>query len=216
MNKTTASYLLLLNMVLLVLVGCNFSPSTTQLSTTTPLPLYSPTGTPPFSHYTSVSKSNIYLEFDYPSSWGLGDDLLTNEIRIALYDPRFFTLPTPSPNENHPILNDFGVIDIWIHPLTPDLSFEEYVQARIDKKVGYITFLDNYKTQIAGFDTVVLEYRIEENNPEIHTSKMFVRDMFFSTKDLIYKIGFTIAEKDRGNEFEQGYEYFIDSLNVIP
>ena len=31
----------------------------------------------------------------------------------------------------------------------------------------------------------------------------------------LYEIIFTVAEKERGGEFEKGYEYFFDSLKIV-
>lgn len=222
MNKKITFYILytfLLGKVLFMLIGCGTLLPTTPLATGTPL--HTPTTTPPFFHYSSVSRSDIYLEFEYPSSWSFGEDVQGDKISIALYEPRFSTLPTPSPDDYHPTPNDFGAIGIWIYPLTSSLfgvSFEEIVQeyAYIKENNYHITVLSNYKTQFLGFDAIVMEYRLHENYAEIHISEMFVKDIFFTVNGLLYQIRFTIAEKDRGNEFEQGYEYFIESLKITP
>ena len=52
--------------------------------------------------------------------------------------------------------------------------------------------------------------------PESYTSLMFARRRFFVVKDQMYEIMLTIAEKDRGGEFEKGYEYFFNSLKIVP
>jgi hypothetical protein len=48
------------------------------------------------------------------------------------------------------------------------------------------------------------------------------RKIFFIAKNQLheiyetYEIHFTIAEKDRGGEFEQGYEHFFNSIKIVP
>ena len=218
MKRITVSYIFLANMVLLELFGCNVSPATVQTLPTTPSPAYSPTVKPLFFHYTSATQSNIYLEFDFPSSWGLGDDVQSNEISIALYEPRYFTVPTEAaPDENHPPMNDFGVIDVWVHAQRTDESFDEYVQKFAkDESYDHKTVLGKSSTQVAGVNAVVIETRLDKNFAEIHIEEMFVKDIFFTNDNLIYEIRLTIAVKDRGNEFEKGYEYFISSLKITP
>ena len=44
---------------------------------------------------------------------------------------------------------------------------------------------------------------------------MFNRRIIFIVKDQIYVILFEVAEKDRGGEFEKGYEYFFNSLKIV-
>ncbi len=220
MNKKISSnilYTLLINAFFLMLVGCNvLLTPVTQLPLSTPTTQYSHTVLPPFLHYTSVSRSSIYLEFEYPSSWGAGEDLRDNQISIALYEPRYFTLSTPFPGDNHPPINDFGFISIRIRPLTPDESFEQIVEEYTAASNYYTIPLSNYQSEISGQRALVFEYRIDENNPEIYSSKMFIREIFFTANRLIYKIEFTLAEKDRGNEFEEGFQYFINSLKINP
>ena len=67
---------------------------------------------------------------------------------------------------------------------------------------------------IDGYNASVLEYQV--NDPENYPSLMFNRRIFFIVKDQMYEFFFTVAEKDRGGEFEQGYEYFFNSLKIVP
>ena len=74
--------------------------------------------------------------------------------------------------------------------------------------------LYDYKISIDGYDASVLEYQIEPI--EDYTSLMFARRIFFRVEDQMYTILFMVAEKERGGEFEKGYEYFFNSLKVVP
>lgn len=79
--------------------------------------------------------------------------------------------------------------------------------------MGWATFLNDYKIAIDGFGARVIEHQIMA--PEIHTSLMFERQIYFFAENEIYTIRFLVAEKDRGGNFEQGYEYFINSVKVV-
>ena len=85
---------------------------------------------------------------------------------------------------------------------------------KANSESNWLKFLNDYKVKIDGYDTRVIEYQI--NDPESYSSIMFERRLFFIIKDQVYEIYFTIAEKDRGGEFEQGYEYFSKSIKIIP
>jgi hypothetical protein len=82
--------------------------------------------------------------------------------------------------------------------------------------MSWIKALNNYQTTIDGYNALVLEYQIEPFDNNGYTSSMFERDLFFAVKDQIYQIAFTVAEKERGGKFEIGYEYFFDSLKIVP
>ena len=204
-------YVLLVSMAF-ILVSCGVMVSTT-------LPVsQSPTPVSPYLHYTPLKESNIHLEFDYPSSWVFSEEMQEGGLltAVSLGDPRFNTLPTPPPGGLNRVPNDFGSITIWITPLqlgqTPDTELESHKQGYKDEQ--QITLLKDYKTTIDGHDASVLEYQI--NNPESFTSLMFARRIFFVVKDQMYEIFFTVAEKERGGEFEKGYEYFFNSLKIVP
>ena len=177
----------------------------------------SPTALPPYIHYVPSEGSNIHLEFDYPSSWIFNENTRDADfIVVGLGDPRFLTLPTPTPEDMHPTPSDFASIVIWIVPSkpgqTPDNELASHKQGY--KDVHRITLLKDYKLTIDGLDASVLEYQV--NDPESYTSFMFARRIFFVVKDQMYEIMLTIAEKDRGGEFEKGYEYFFNSLKIVP
>lgn len=179
--------------------------------------LQPPTPVPQYIHYIPPEAFNVHLEFDYPGYWVLRDGKpYTNIVVISLDDPRYFTLPTPSSDGLHPPPSDFGSILISITPRKPGQTPKTEVELH---KKGYIgtdwrIYLDDYETKIDGVDASVLEYQIQP--AEYYPSTMFERRIFFVIDDQLYEIIFTVAEKERGGEFEQGYEYFFNSLRILP
>lgn len=229
MNKKTSFLvwlILLSSMTGLMLVGCKTTTATPTITPTQKLPTLIPslttirstsTPTPLYFHFTPPEKSNIHLEFDYPSSWFFSIDTQYADFMIInLADPRFSTVPTPSPDDYHPTPNDFGSVDIWIETVESgqplDALFKGYKEGHDGK--SWITLLHEYKITVDGYDANVLEYQI--GPIEFHTSLMFERDIFFVVEDQMYNITFTVSKYDRGGEFEQGYEYFFNSLKIVP
>lgn len=170
-----------------------------------------------YSHHAPSEMSLIRLEFDYPTYWFLNEYVSDSGFtRIVLGDPRFLNLPTqPPPDELHPTPNDFGIVEIGIIPSKPGRTVESEAedQKTLLRNVGWATFLNDYKIAIDGFGARVIEHQIMA--PEIHTSLMFERQIYFFAENEIYTIRFLVAEKDRGGNFEQGYEYFINSVKVV-
>lgn len=220
--------------MLFLLVGCaslshaapqsirvSETPTLSPLSTATAgispskTPRRSPTAVPPYIHYDSSKRPDIHLEFDYPSSWVFGTSIEPDMVIISLGDSRFLTLPTPAYDDIHPAPNDFGNIDIWVTSLeagqTPDTELETLKKSY--NETWWIKVLGDYKTTIDGYDASVLEYQVDD--PEGY-APMFERRIFFVIGDHMYEIFFEVAVKDRGGEFEQGYEYFFNSLKVVP
>ena len=217
MNKTTGSYAcfaFFANAIVLMLTSCGVA-----MPTITPIPQL-PTVVPPYVHYIPLETSNVHLEFDYPGSWLFSEEKIqdTDTIIVGLGDPRLLTVPTRAPDEPHGTPSDFGSVSIWIDPVnsnqTLDVLIEPYKQGHSDQT--WIKILDEYKITIDEYDAIVLEYQIEPIDYNGYTSLMFARDMFFVVKDQLYQIAFTVAEKERGGEFEQGYEYFFKSLKIVP
>lgn len=217
MSKTTGLHIwltLLANAMVLVLSSCGVT-----MSTITPVP-QSPTAVPQYIHYIPPEVLNAHLgfdlEFDYPGYWILRETWDTDRIDISLGDPRFLTLPTPSPDDFHPTPADFGSVNIWVVSSkpgqTPDTELESHKQSY--SETSWMTVLGDYKITIDGYDASVLEYQIKPT--EGYPSLMFNRRIFFIVKDQMYEIYFTVAEKDRGGEFEKGYEYFFNSLKIVP
>jgi len=203
-------YIFLASIAAFVFAGCG---EVVPTIIPTPQP---PTAIPPYIHYTPSEGSNVHLEFDYPSSWTFEEPQDTKFVVIGLGDPRFRNLPTQSPEDFHPIPNDFGSIDIWTLPYEPGQTAGTELEVR---KQGYkdephIKLLQDYHIMIDGYDAGVLEYKLEDW--ENYTSLMFSRRIIFVVEDQLYEILFEVAEKDRGGEFEQGYEYFFNSLKIVP
>lgn len=217
MNKVTNRnvwYVLFGSMLTVVLAGCSVMTPTIAAT------LQSPTATPPFIHYTPSETSNIHLEFDYPGSWVFSEEKIqdTDILVVGLGDPRLLTVPTRAPDEPHGTPSDFGRISIWIQPVnnneTLDILVDMYKQGH--SNVSWIKPLNEYQITIDGYDAQVLDYQIEPSDDNGYISLMFERNIFFTIKDQMYQITFTVAEQERGGEFEKGYEYFLNSLKVVP
>lgn len=177
-----------------------------------------PTVKPPYIHYTPSKEFNTHLEFDYPSSWTFIQEKIqdTDFIFVGLGDPQLLTVPTRAPYQSHGTPSDFGRVSIIIRPSNSDQTiitlFELYKHGH--NNGNWVKVLNEYKIKIDGYNASVLESQI--NDPESYTSSMFERSTFFVISDQIYQITFQVAEKDRGGEFEKGYEYFFKSLKIVP
>jgi len=164
--------------------------------------------------------SNVHLEFNYPGSWVFSEEKIqdTEIIVIGLGDPRLLTVPTRAPNEPHGTPSDFGRVGIMIQPAKPgqtlDVLIEPYKQGH--SSAGWITTLNEDKITIDGYDAIMVEYQVEPIDDNGYTSLMFERNLFFVVKDQLYQLTFVVAEKERGGEFEKGYEYFFNSLKIVP
>ncbi len=187
--------------------------------TITPIP-QPQTAVSPYNHYIPSETSNVYLEFDYPSSWFFSEEKIrdTDIISIGLGDPRLLSVPTRASNEPHGTPSDFGRVNVWVQPAKPgqtlDVLVEPYKQGH--SNAPWATSLNDYKITIDGYDAIVIEYQVEPFDNNGYTSLMFERNIFFVAKDQMYQITFLVAEKERGGEFEQGYEYFFNSLKIMP
>jgi hypothetical protein len=201
-------------LVAIILISC--APATKIASTTTNVLTltFTPTPISLYIHYTPPKGSNIRLEFDYPSSWTFTENIqYTDFIDITLNDPHFRAVPTPS--DSHPTPSDLGWIGIWINAVQPSQTAETELEAHKQSysEISRMKVLNDYKTNLDGVDASVLEY--ETNDPETSPSLMFNRRTFFIIKDQMYEIYYTVAKKDRGGEFDQGYEYFFNSLKIV-
>ncbi len=223
MNKITGLRILLSITILATLSSCGILISSTSTPTPDwqPFPTYIndiPTSTAPkYGHYTPSAKFDFHLEFDYPSNWLLTEYI--DEIGLPdlfIHDPRFPTLPTPFPSDHHPTPNDFGIIYVFILPSKPGQTAEsEFASLKASYNQEYhIKVLTDYKTTIDGQDASVLEYQQEPI--DLYISLMFERRILFMFGKQVYEILFSVAERERGGEFEQGYEYFLKSLKIVP
>jgi hypothetical protein len=215
MNQTNSIdiwYVLFLIIVTLMLSSCG-GPTPT-ITFTAP---QSSTPAAPYIHYIPSKGSNVHLEFDYPASWVFSEEKLqgTDIIFVGLGDPRLLTIPTRAPNEPHGTPSDFGSISILIQPSQPGQTPYTELEAHKENysNIHWMTVLDDYKTTVDGRDAGVLEY--QSNDPESSPSLMFNRRVYFMVNSQLYEIIFTVAEKDRGGEFEKGYEYFFNSLKIV-
>ncbi len=216
LDKTTRVHVwhFVLASVVVILASCGLkSPTITPAS-------QSPTAMSLYIHYNPSETSNVHLEFDYPGSWIFSEEKLqgTDIISIGLGEPQLLTVPTRVPNEPHGTPSDFGRIGIMIQPATSgqtlDVLIEPYKQGH--NSASWITALNEDKITIDGNDATVLEYQVEPIDDNGYTSLMFERDIFFVVKNQLYHITFLVAEKERGGEFEKGYEYFFNSLKIVP
>jgi hypothetical protein len=205
-------YVLFIIVLTSMLTGCgSMRPTITSTASQAPTPAS------PYMHYTPSKGSNIYLEFDYPASWVFTEEKIqgTDIIFVGLGDPRLLTVPTRAPNEPHGTPSDFGSISILIQPSKPGQTPYTELEAHKEnyRNIHWMTVLDDYKTTVDGSYAAVLEY--QSNDPESSPSLMFNRRVYFMINSQLYEIIFTVAEKERGGEFEKGYEYFFDSLKIV-
>lgn len=215
---------LLASAMMFALNGCGVMITPTSTPTAPIVPkLPSSTTAPPYIHYTSPNAFNSHLEFDYPGYWYFSEgksEYYPDDYFIFLADPIWLTIPTRSPDEPHGTPSDYGRIDIMIEPVKPGQTLESIVKEQKQSIISAAstTLLQDYPIEISGYDAYVLEVLIDETLLEgyFFTSVMFNRRIFFIAYDLVYTIDFTVAEHDRGGEFEKGYEYFFDSLRIVP
>jgi hypothetical protein len=195
------------------LTGCDF------LSELSVFP--SPTPTPPYIHYSPSKKSQIRLEFDYPSYWiFLGEEEYADieHYFIGLVDPRYATVPTRAPDESHGTPDDYGTIYIRTLPLSENNNLTSRIESirQARNNTNMIKAINDYPILIDGISAQVLEYQIEPGYGDVYISLMFSREILFEYGDQLYWIDFKVAEKERDGEFEQGYEYFFNSLMIAP
>jgi hypothetical protein len=207
-----------------VLAGCSANaPTPVSTSDWQPMPTYVynvfPLDVSEYRHYTSSEGFDFHVEFDYPSNWWLQEHRDETGIRsVFLADPGFLTLPTPAPPNFHPEPHEFGSVFIWILPnkdgQNPETELELHKQNY--QNIHWMKVLDAYKVNLDGYDASVLEYQIEPFTDTGYISLMFARRIYFMVNDQLYEIIYTMAEKERGGEFEKGYEYFFNSLKIVP
>lgn len=172
----------------------------------------------PYFHYTPLRENNVHLEFDYPSYWYFNESKnpYYDQYTISLSDPLVLTLPTNDPNDSGHELENYGSIYIWIEPLPANQTLESLVQDEkedlLGSNVDMITLLASYTVNIDGYTAYVIEIL---NNADVHTSTKFDRTIYFVVKDQFYRINFSISVDERGGEFEKGYEYFFNSLEIV-
>jgi hypothetical protein len=202
----TKNFSRLLLFILLLIFALIFSGCGSAASNNTP--------TSEYTHYMPSEFFHFNLEFDFPSDWLLYED--KGRPAVYLDDPRFLTLPTPSPPNFHPTPNDFGSVYIWIMPSGPGQTPETELQSHKESYRNHhrYTVLNDYKITIDGYEASVLEYQ-EEDHIEGSQSLMFAKRIYFMVKGQVYEIIFFVAEKERGGEFEKGFDYFLNSIQIL-
>jgi hypothetical protein len=173
----------------------------------------------PYFHYTPLEENNVHLEFDYPSYWYLkeGKNPYYEQYTIFLSDPLILTMPTRDPNQSHGNPGSYGRIYIWIQPLPSNQTIEglvsEHKESMLDN-TNSMTLLHDYPIKINGYDAYIFESLIDI--PEAYSSVMFSRIIFFILEGQLYRIDLFVSVNERGGEFEKGYEYFFNSLKIVP
>lgn len=207
--KNKKQQILLFILILVAISGCDAAPLTAVIPNASPANIHQ------YAHYIPPKEFNIYLEFEYPDNWILKEQIdEIGFVTISFGDPQFLLLPTST--DLHPIPSDLGSVIIFIIPE----EYSQTPQSQIDQlKQDYsntnrITILRDYQIKIDGYIASVLEYQTDDK--ETSPSTMFNRRTYFTLENKLYEIYFQVAEKDRGKEFEKGYEYLINSLKIAP
>lgn len=200
------------------LIGCGaVVPATVTPTPIQPSFVPSSTAAPESIHYTSEFPE-VSLEFDYPGSWIFyeGKYQWGEGVDIYLGDPRLRTAPTRDPNISHSGITDFGTIYIYIRPLENGQTLESLfeTQKKIDENTVRGGYLQDYLIEIDGYKAYVLEFL--NDVPEAYTSVMFWRTIFLVVEDQSIRIDFMVSVNERNGEFEQGYEYFFNSMRIVP
>jgi hypothetical protein len=173
-----------------------------------------------YRHYRPGKNALIRLEFDYPADWIISKEQrieYTNIAEIGLADPRFRSLPTKTPNTSDYITKDFGRITIIAQPITETVNYESLIDSYRDggNSSQWIKPINEYQLLVANLHAIALEYQMEPYDDNGYLSTMFERTIFFMQDDQIYQISLIMAQKDRYNSFEKGYDNFISSLMII-
>lgn len=203
------------SLVVYGLVGCSAVIPSAITPTLVPPSSIFPTSTPVYIHYTPIHPK-VPLEFDYPSDWIFNEEQWAEGIDILLADPRYLTHPTPDLNIPHSGITDFGSVHIWIRPLEPGQTLGSLFKDRKEVGKSYIRgeFLREYQIEVDGYQALVLEFSNEE--PEMYASVMLWRIILLVVNDQSIRIDYMVSTNERGGEFEQGYEYFFNSLQIVP
>lgn len=169
-----------------------------------------------YIHYAPSRGFDFGIEFDYPGYWWVQENSDGVGVRtVYLGDPLFLSLPTPEPYTNHhPTPNDYGSIIIWEVPTEEGDTLESELASHKDNysQTSWITMLDDYKMVIDGRKALVSEYLTDD--VESSPSTMFNRRIYFLVGNRIYEIIYSVAQKDRGGEFDKGFDYFLKSIKI--
>lgn len=177
--------------------------------------------TPPEkSHYKHfVSRSSlIRLEFDYPETWIVRDDLEDKNSKmglLAFLDPRYLNISTQSPNETIGRPDDIGsVLFISMPKNETNTLFSNMASFSAGcSNDGWSKKIDEYQVRIDNHIATIIECQFQPN--EVYSTVMDTKAYFFEANNTVYSINFTIAENRRGDEFESGFEELIKSIKVV-
>jgi hypothetical protein len=220
MNSNLKNYLWVFFITFWILGCTTVTPTNTPVPdswSATPYIHYNPPmDFPKYIHYAPSRGFKFGIEFDYPGYWWIQEYSTEGGIStVYIGDPLFLTLPTPEPYGNHhPTLHDYGSIIIWEVPSKEGETLESELASHKDNysQISWITVLNDYKIAIDGRKVLILEYLT--NDMETSPSIMFNRRIYFLVGDQIYEIIYSVAEKDRGGEFDQGFDYFLKSIKI--
>jgi hypothetical protein len=170
--------------------------------------------------YIPIKSDLIRLKFYYPADWDISEEHRIDNTKIAkigLADPRFRSLPTQIPNTSTYVSNDFGRITIVVQPITETINYETLIDSYRDggNNSQWIIPINEYQLIVDNLNAIALEYQLEPYDDNGYLSTMFERTIFFMQGDQIYQISLIMAQNDRYNSFEKGYDNFISSLMIV-
>lgn len=220
MDKSSGKLFFIILIVFLIL-GCtnptkSYTPTPDWRIATTFSLYHPPTNLSQYIHYVPSEGFEFNIEFDYPGYWWVRE--YSDEIgskSVILGDPLILTVTTPFPGDSHPEPHDFGQIYIWImhkeNEQTPETELEEHKQSY--NSIRRMKVLGDYQIEINGKKAAVLEYLTDDQ--ETSPSIMFNRRVYFMVNDRVYEIIYSVANKDRGGEFDKGFDYFLNSMEFL-
>lgn len=197
-----------------LLTSCNSSPINAPTPVLTPNSLIH---NPPYLHYSSQEEFDIHLEFDYPDYWTIYEDNSPGFVFINLTDSRVLIYSTQDPNQPHTNADIFSKIYIWTY--TPQTN-ETYISVVSDfqhlclQENPKVKFIDNYQIIIDEIDANVVECMVQ--NEFDYSSFEFARKTIFQVENQIYVVDLTLVDNELRNQFEQGYDYFLNSIKITP
>jgi hypothetical protein len=214
-TKTTCiTKILLIICITIMLSGCSDSISSILETNATP------TSTSPYLFYSPSQSSVIRLEFEYPNNWNFHGETevqYSGMYVIGLDDASSLQRGTQTPNESNNTSIEDNHISIWIGPITEQRTLETIIESY---KSGHddprwAKLLNEYQIDINDVDAQVIEYQIEPFAESGLNSTVFEKDIFFEFNNYIYEIFFQVAWNEKGGDFEQGFDHFLNSLKLI-
>jgi hypothetical protein len=114
-------------------------------------------------------------------------------------------------------LDSYGSVSFGVKPGASANIVDETVDEvlKANQSAYEFTLLNDYVTSIDGHPARAIEYRITPT-AEGFPKTMFGRRYYYSVTGQLCWIWFTIAEDERHNDFEQGFDLLMASLKVVP